>query len=46
MAAATMQYQQYQEAAGLVSGDTAALGRLCGITDTTALGMPFTIKIS
>ena len=37
---------QYEEAAGLVSGDTAALGRLCGITDTTALGMLFTIKIS
>ena len=38
MAAATM---QYQEAAGLVSGATAAPGRLCGITDTNhALGMP------
>jgi len=43
MAAAAMQYEQ---AAGLVSGATAAPERLCGITDTTARRTcPFKIKI-
>jgi len=33
--------RRHQEAADLVSGATAALRRLCGITDTNhALGMP------
>jgi len=37
MAAATM---QYEEAADLVSGATAAPAIFCGITDVTGLGMP------
>jgi len=38
---------QYEEAAGLVSGGTAAFGRLWGITDTIARrARPFEIKIS
>jgi hypothetical protein len=42
MAAASM---QYDEAADLVSGATAAPGRLSGIMDTTARRAgPFTIK--
>jgi len=42
MAAATM---QYEGAVGLVSGVTAAPGRLCGITDTAARwARPFKIK--
>jgi hypothetical protein len=44
MAAAPMQYEQ---AADLVSGATAAPGRPCGITDTTARpACPLKIKIS
>jgi hypothetical protein len=36
---------QYEEAAGLVSGATAAFGRLCSITDTTRRARPFKIEI-